>query len=355
MTMTSAQRVAAALAHREPDRTPVFEYVLLSPVADQLLGRTYGGDPAHWDGLVAELGWEGAVRRNARDRVELAALLGHDMMYVYPPSSAVLDEAVQPQASQPSGPVEAIRQRNARNATLAPPTERELLIYACVKEELAARGLDLPVLAPAYLHGVWTDVDLMQTMLLAPDVAHEHFRLATRRAMQLVDAYAQLGLEQAGVGGDFAGTKLIISPTSYRTFIVPEVRRVTDRVHKHGMVAVNASDGNLWAVLDDFLIGTGVDAYLEIDMHAGMDMARLKAAYGQRITLYGNLDCGNILSFGSVEEVRQHVIDCLEAGWGDGGHVLCASNAIAASVPLRNYMAVIGAYRDYFSLPPLAL
>ena len=37
--MTSRQRLEAAIAHREPDRTPVFEYVLLSPLADLLLGR----------------------------------------------------------------------------------------------------------------------------------------------------------------------------------------------------------------------------------------------------------------------------------------------------------------------------
>ena len=52
--MTPRQRIEAALRHQEPDRTPVFEYVLLSPIADQLLGRPYGGDPAHWPDLLRE-------------------------------------------------------------------------------------------------------------------------------------------------------------------------------------------------------------------------------------------------------------------------------------------------------------
>ena len=96
--MTSQERINAALHHREPDRTPIFEYVLLSPVADRLLGRTYGGDPANWAGLVEELGWEGAVRRNAVDRVDLAVLLGHDMLYVTPnpPPHRADDNPVQP-------------------------------------------------------------------------------------------------------------------------------------------------------------------------------------------------------------------------------------------------------------------
>jgi hypothetical protein len=38
---------------------------------------------------------------------------------------------------------------------------------------------------------------------------------------------------------------------------------------------------------------------------------------------------------------------------GNGGHILCASNAITASVPLANYLAVVDAYRSVFVLPAL--
>jgi uroporphyrinogen-III decarboxylase len=85
-----------------------------------------------------------------------------------------------------------------------------------------------------------------------------------------------------------------------------------------------------------------------------MDLRRLKRAYGDQATFLGNLDCGNILSLGSLAQVRRHVIDCLEAGSGNGGHILCASNAITASVPLDNYMAIVSAYRDVFGLPRLS-
>ena len=81
-----------------------------------------------------------------------------------------------------------------------------------------------------------------------------------------------------------------------------------------------------------------------------MDLGKLKPICRGRITLYGNLDCGNILSFGTREDVRRHTRACLEAGLGDGGHILCASNAITASVPLDNYLTVINTYRDMFGL-----
>jgi uroporphyrinogen decarboxylase len=354
MPMTSRERIEAALRHQEPDRTPIFEYVPLSPVADALLGRRYAGDPDNWPTLLDAKGWEGAVRQNAIDRVELAQLLGHDMLYVWPnPLPSETAPKLTPFADeQGHDPVERLRRRNQVQTETSPyPPDDCLLVYIYVKQEMNQRGMDLPILAPAYVHGIWTDVDLMQTMLLEPEVAHEHFALATRRGLASIEKYVALGIEQIGVGGDFAGNVLLISPRAYREFIVPEVRRLSRAVHAAGRWAVNASDGNLWPVIGDFVLGCEADGYLEIDMYAGMDLRRLKEGYGSRVTFYGNLDCGNVLSFASPDEIRQHTLNCLEAGWGNGGHILCASNAITASVPLQNYLAVVQAYRARFGLP----
>jgi len=43
--------------------------------------------------------------------------------------------------------------------------------------------------------------------------------------------------------------------------------------------------------------------------------------------------------------------ESIQAGMGSGGHILCASNAITASIPLENYLACVNAYRDFFDLP----
>jgi hypothetical protein len=358
MDMTSRERVEAALTHREPDRTPVFEYVLLSPVADQLLGRPYAADPANWQAMVDGKGWEGAVRQAAADRLDLAELLAHDMMYVTPnPPPSPVGAPTEPSSQGADGdPVENVTRRNEVAAQSPPgPRDDSLLIYVYLKDAMERRDMDLPILAPAYSHGVWTDVDLMQTMLLAPEVAHEHFSLATRRAMAIIEKYVSLGIEQIGIGGDFSGTRPLISPRSYREFIVPELRTLARNIHAAGCWADNTSDGDLWPVIDDFLLGCEVDGYLEIDAFAGMDLGRLKAAYGDRITFYGNLDCGNLLSFGSPEQVKRHTMDCLQQGWGNGGHILCAGNAITESVPLRNYLAAVDGYRGVFGLPEFGL
>lgn len=349
--MESRQRIKAALKHQEPDRTPIFEYVLLSPLADIFLDRPYAGDPANWESFLREVGWEQAVHQNAIDRVELAQILGHDMLYITPNPLPFIENLEMDLLQLGNDPVENLRTRNTFDAENLIISDDCLLVYFIAKEEMARREMDLPILAPAYLHGVWTDVDLMQTMALDPSVAQYHFELATRKAMNYIEKYLALGIEQIGIGGDFSGTRPLISPKHYRTYIVPELKKLSDRLHTAGAYAINASDGDLWSVIDDFLVGSGVDGYLEIDLHAGMDLSLLKTQYGKKITFYGNLDCGIELSFGTPEQVRQHTLDCLEAGWGSGGHILCASNAITSSVPPQNYLAVLNAYCEYFDLP----
>lgn len=356
--MTSRQRITAAFQHQPPDRTPIFEYVLLSPLADAFLGRTYTADPANWAAAIDALGWERAIRQMATDIVDLAHRLGHDMVYAIPnplpPRPAGPPGPAAPPL--PEDPVERMVRRNEAARGWDPtPCDDNLMIYRLLRDEMDRVGLDLPLLAPAYAHGVWTDTDLLQTMALAPEVSAEHFQLATRGSLAAARKYMAMGIEIIGVGGDFAGNRPIISPAAYRRFIVPEVRKVADAVRAGGAWSVNASDGDLWGVMDDFLLGCGVDGYLEIDWGAGMDLALLKARYGDRITFVGNLDCGNVLSFGTPEEVCTHTLACIEAGAGSGGHILCASNAITHSVPMANYLAAVNAYRDAFSLPRLRM
>lgn len=357
--MTQRERVETALRHREPDRPPLFEYVLLSPIADRILGRPYvdyAGEEGRWRDLAGAIGWENALRSYARDRLDLAEALGHDMMYVCPNPSRGPAPGCAAETAGPVDPVERVLDAVERGSRGSPgPKEENLLVYRILAEEMARRGTDLPILAPAYEHGIWTNTDLMQAMLLSPEAARAHFALATRRACAAIDAYMGLGIRQIGVGGDFAGNRPLVSPELYRRFIVPEVRACSDRIHASGGWAVNASDGDLWSVIDDFLLGCGVDGYLEIEMRAGMDLARLKAAYGGRITFYGNMDCGSVLSFSPEEEVRRLVRECLEAGRGGGGHIFCTSNAITASVRWENYTAMVDEYRRAVGLAPLTL
>ncbi|MBT9147275.1 MAG: hypothetical protein DDT32_01028 [Syntrophomonadaceae bacterium] len=353
--MTSRERVMAVLAHQEPDRTPIFEYVLQPPVADAILGRPYIYGP-RLEELMREQGLEPALQQQAADMVALAKTLGHDLLYVTPnplPPKVL--------AKMPAGvwedifsqdPVEEMtRCVEQAEKDFTPIPDEKYLIYKLLHQEMEKAGLDLPILAPAFAHGVWTNTVLMQAMVLAPEIVFRHFALATKTALALVERYVELGIEMIGVGGDFAGNRgPLISPLLYQKFIVPEVRKLSQRIHAAGKTAVNASDGNLWPVIDDFLLGCEVDGYIEIDLRAGMELPELKRKFGSKITFFGNLDCANLLSFGTPAQVKEHTKDCLRKGLGNGGHILCCNNAITESVPVANYRAIGEGYREFFGL-----
>jgi hypothetical protein len=355
LKMTSRQRVINALSHKEPDRTPIFEYVLQPPVADAVLGRpyVYGN---RLNEYIREKGWEEAIWQQAIDMVEIARNLSHDMIYAVPnplpPSPEPKQSLQEKKELQPDDPVEEmlfrVKQMEENPSSLQ---EESFLIYIYLRKAMEKFELDLPILAPDYGHGVWNYTTLMQAMALAPELVSQYYRLITKGCLALAEKYIKLGIEMIGVGGDFAGNKgPLISPLHYRKFIMPEVRKISRFVHSYGKVAVNASDGNLWPVIEDFLIGCEVDGYIEIDVRAGMDLKELKKRFGGRITFLGNLDCANLISFGTPEEVKEHTRKCLKDGWGNGGHILCCNNAITETVPVANYLAIYEAYREFFGI-----
>lgn len=365
MKMTSYERIKKAFSHMSQDRTPRFEYVMLSPAVRSLLGgrfrdyTDYSDMWEEWQALKEELGIEGAIRKYAQWRVDLALTLGHDAMLVNPnPSSRSFPPLNITHSYDTSDPGEAIMARNLYNeASLSHISDDSFMIYHYLKEEMRRCEVEIAIIAPLYFHGVWTDTELMEAMLLAPDAVHRHYDIATQRALSYLKYYIEAGVEIVAVGGDFAGNRLIISPESYRTFIVPQIRKVTDAAHNSNMFTINASDGNLWDVLDDFLFGCGADGYIEIDSGAGMELSDLRKRYGGKATFFGNIDCGNLLSYASPEKIRETVFRCLSDGGGTeyGGHVFCASNAIIPSIPRENYFAMHNAYNEYFSLPLMQL
>ena len=131
--------------------------------------------------LLLDIDVEEGLRRkrncgewNRLDALDLAQLLGHDLLYVCPNplASERLSGSTHATEMNLTDPVEALRRRNAQAAATPPAlADERLLVYTALYAEMARRELDLPVLAPAYAHGVWTDLDLMETMLLQPDAS----------------------------------------------------------------------------------------------------------------------------------------------------------------------------------------
>ena len=78
-----------------------------------------------------------------------------------------------------------------------------------------------------------------------------------------------------------------------------------------------------------------------------MPLSDAKAAYGDRVCLVGNIDCGELLSHGTGELVEAAVARCIAAAAPGGGFILSSSNSIHSSVDPGNYLAMVEAGHIY--------
>ena len=73
----------------------------------------------------------------------------------------------------------------------------------------------------------------------------------------------------------------------------------------------------------------------------------MKDYCGDKLCLLGNIDCGDLLCFGSEEEVEAAVIQALGDAATGGGYVLCSSNSIHPGVKAENFLAMIKAAKKH--------
>ncbi|UCG54706.1 MAG: nucleoside 2-deoxyribosyltransferase, partial [Dehalococcoidia bacterium] len=118
----------------------------------------------------------------------------------------------------------------------------------------------------------------------------------------------------------------------------------------HGIPCLKHTDGNIWKIMG-MLIETGIDGIHPIDPGAGMDIGEVKQAYGNKICLIGNIDCGDLLTIGSGEEVRREVKKCIEKGGVGGGLICASSNSIHSNVKPENYLTMVKAIKEYGRYP----
>lgn len=106
------------------------------------------------------------------------------------------------------------------------------------------------------------------------------------------------------------------------------------------------SDGNLLPVLDE-LIQLGMDGIHPLEPGA-MDPDYLKANYGRKVCLIGNIDIDKTLSRGTIEDVDKEVRERIHQLGRDGGFIISDSNSVPSYCKPENVIAMstaVGKYR----------
>jgi uroporphyrinogen decarboxylase len=147
--------------------------------------------------------------------------------------------------------------------------------------------------------------------------------------------------------GDDLGFKssTLLSPDDIRKHILPQYRRITDKVHSAGKPFLLHSCGNLFDVFDDIIDIANIDA-----KHSNEDeIAHFTVwveKYGDRIGNFGGIDT-DVICRHSNEYIRDYVTDCLEKVKGRGGIAFSTGNSIPDYVPTEGYLTMIEAVREW--------
>lgn len=343
--MTSRERIFAALERKEPDTVPIHEMIISPNVMEGMLpGCSYldfverfqidtAGPNRSYD--LTGMALIDEEKQLFRDRWGVIRAVGSEMI-PYPVEGPIKTE-------------EDLRNYQAPD----PAVDGSLLLL----KEAAKRfkgdkaicwvGRDA-FITPTYLRGM---DNLLMDFVLNPRFAAGVIDLCLDHALRLNEMAIKAGAEVVVLADDYAWRNgPFMSPEHFRQFVLPGLRKCVKSVKDNGAYCIKHTDGNLWSILD-MIVGTGIDGINPLEPIAYMDIGEVKAKYGDRVAVVGNIDCGHVLSEASVEEVKAAVKECISEAAPGGGHIISSSNSIHSSVKPENYAVMLEATREYGRYP----
>ncbi len=344
--MNSLERVLTALEHREPDRVPVIEWVISDKIMDALRpGCTYF-EFNDWIGLDNVGFNRSSWRRDSVVIIDEARGLFRDHWGVLRAFGA---ESTPYPIEGPIKSPEDVKTYQPPDPEAPGILENLSEIVACYKGKKAICAISRDAFFNAsYLRD---QEKFLVDMYDHPKLVHELIDIALSYDLRVAQRFVQAGVDIVVLADDYAHKAgPMMSPKHFKEFILPGLKRAVDNVHAAGAYVIKHTDGNIMPLID-MIIDTGIDGLNPIEPAAGMDIALLKKRYGSRITLAGNIDCGHLLSHGSVEEVRRVTRETIKAAAPGGGFLLSSSNSIHSSVKPENYLAMVETGKEFGRYP----
>jgi uroporphyrinogen decarboxylase len=315
--MKPKERVMCALAGDQPDRVPFCEGSIAANVARALAGSEH----------------------DLSER-QISDLLGRDVVVsiLFPPYFADSATGADGQAYVTAG---WIKTRADLDRMVFPdPTDPEL--YAAAQQVIDDRGEYAA--AAAIKLGV-------APMLMSMGVDGFAFALKddpglVHEVLVVTQTLIEMGFDFLWCFDDIAyKTGPFCSPADFREFMLPAMQRSAEAITTPW---VFHSDGDLMSILDDILsLGPAGLHPLE---PGPMDLAEVKARYGDLVCLIGNVSVDR-LSAGTLEEIRQIVRSCIETGGPGGGYMISSSNSIPPYARPENVGVMAEAIREYAAYP----
>lgn len=189
---------------------------------------------------------------------------------------------------------------------------------------------------------------LLYAFITDPDYAHGALRCATDFLIALIDKAKDMQMDFIMVDGDICANEWpLMSPEHWQEFIAPRKQEIVDHAHSLDMQIVKHSDGQAWSILDD-LMDIGFNGFHPIQPQC-MDLAQVKWHTWGKIAIFGNVDCLDLLVFGTPEQVEAETKRVISIASRGGGHILSSSNSLHPGCKPENVVAMFRAARMYGS------
>jgi uroporphyrinogen decarboxylase len=407
--MDGKTRVKIAFAHQEPDRVPLFEAAFSSKLASQILGRQVylpsNGGASFRHFLQAGMNGPAALSETAvkssQDAIELYSKLGIDMIRVritdflspvdfgygnyganFPfevdikeigenhwrisGTEGFWSEHIYEPATDAMMCIDHTVHRGGLNAFRRWVAFMEKQPTNLTPQ--AEPGMDgvLAAVAAARESGIfvlgWGDVAypgsspyltlFLTAMSTEPDLIHRYMQATTEGALTFVKAQLEAGVDGIIGGNDWCfRTGPMFSPAYFRQFFVPYMKKIVDLCHAYGVPYIKHLDGNTMKLLPALVDEVGIDGHHPVEPGAGMEIGALKRSYGSKITLLGNLDCGDLLVHGTPDDVEAQARRILRTVSPGGGHIFSSSNSIHDGVRLENLYKMLETVKTYGVYP----
>lgn len=190
------------------------------------------------------------------------------------------------------------------------------------------------------------------------DYLHTVFERQTDIALknlQAVKAVAEDAIDVIFLCGNDFGTQSsqFCSRETFSELYLPHYKRMTEWVHKNTRwKCFKHSCGAVFGLID-LMIEAGFDILNPVQISAvGMDPLALKNRYGKDIVFWGGgVDTQQVLPFSTPAEVKTQVLKMLEVFSKDGGYVFNTVHNTQAGVPVKNFLAMLDAVREFNGAP----
>ncbi len=166
----------------------------------------------------------------------------------------------------------------------------------------------------------------------------------------MLEAYADAGVPGVIYTDDMGyRSGPMLNPRLMEEFYGDALRHITETAHALGMKIVIHSCGNIFPLLQWFA-DCGFDGVHALEPTAGIELARVKEAVGERLCLLGNMDITRILVDATRDEVYDAVRNSIQAAGQGGGYILAPTNS-HQGMTLRNLRWMVEAVKEYGHYP----